>query len=149
MCPLLRADSARHGQPVRWVAPQREEIRHLVRLHSVEVPHLGKTDPRHSARLHRMQNGRGDAHIAKLGVLGEGVERITSSRDVANGKYADAVDRRRRQATLAIGPEQTKCPDLTDRRTKEEPPGATVEAEQEVMPLRPRPRATAGVSGIR
>jgi hypothetical protein len=44
--------------------------------------------------------------------------------------------------TEAEWPEQTKCPDLTDRRTKEEPPGATVEAEQEVMPLGPRPRAT-------
>jgi hypothetical protein len=56
---------------------------------------------------------------------------------------------RRVGTALQDRPEQTKCPDLTDRRTKEEPAGATVEAEQEVMPFGPRPRATAGVSGIR
>ena len=67
----------------------------------------------------------------------------------AGQKLVGRLLRRLGFSLQANRPERTKRPDLTDRRTKEERIGATFEAEHEVMPTRRRPRAAAGVSGIR
>src|SRR5438874_352220 len=54
----LRPNAASARQPVRRIAAQGDEIRHLPRLDAVALAHLRRADARHLAGPHRVQDHR-------------------------------------------------------------------------------------------